>query len=274
MIVRHLVAILLFGFLSVLFTDPIVLHLKTGVIGAGAGDNMSALWNIWWARKAAFGPEPLFSTPALFAPIPTSLALHSYAPLVSILVSLLFPFADTVTLYNLALIGAVFLNFACAYAAAWMLTRDHLASFFAAVAFGGSPFLLARLQGHLNVVSAWGLPLLLMATLAYERRPGWARALALAGSLGVLAYTDYYFAIFGVVLLALHLALSRSPLHVHTQPVTAGRRRALAAALAFIVVAAAVVIWIESTGGVFHHRRNPSADDRSFNPRVGIGFLR
>ena len=85
------------------------------------------------ARKAAFGPEPLFSTQALFAPISTSLALHSYAPLVSIMVSLLFPFADTVALYNLALIGAVFLNLTCAYAAAWMLTRDRLASFFAAV---------------------------------------------------------------------------------------------------------------------------------------------
>jgi hypothetical protein len=274
MIVRHFVAILLFGCLSVLFTDPIVLHLKTGVIGAGAGDNMSALWNIWWARKAAFGPEPLFWTPALFAPIPSSLVLHSYAPLVSIVVSLLFPFADTVTLYNLALIGAVFLNFSCAYAAAWMLTRDHLAAFFAGVAFGGSPFLLVRLQGHLNVISAWGLPLLLVATLAYERRPGWTRALALAGSIGVLAYTDYYFAIFGVVLLTLHLALSRSPLRVHTQPVTAGRHRAIAAALALVAVAAAVVIWIESTGGVdttIAGIRLRMTD--SFNPRVGIGFL-
>ena len=272
--VRHLSAILLFGFLSVLFTDPIVLHLKTGVIGAGAGDNMSALWNVWWARKAAFGPEPLFQTPALFAPMPTSLVLHSYAPLVSILVSLLFPFADTVTLYNLALIGAVFLNFSCAYAAAWMLTRDHLASFFAGVAFGGSPFLIVRLQGHLNVISAWGLPLLLMATLAYERRPGWARALALAGALSVLAYTDYYFAIFGVVLLVLHLALSRSPLELHTERVTAGRRRALVAVLGVMALAVAIVIWIESTGGMdttIAGIRLRMTD--SFNPRVGIGFL-
>lgn len=272
--VRHLLAIILFGFLSLLFTYPLVLHMSTGVIGSGAGDNMSALWNIWWARKAVTGPEPLFWTPALFAPVNTSLVLHSYAPLVSILFSCLVPFGDPVTVYNVALIGAVFLNLSCAYAAAWMLTRDHPASFFAGVAFGGSPFLLVRLQGHLNVISAWGLPLLLIATLAYQRRPGWARALALAGALGILAYTDYYFAIFGVVLLALQLALSRSPLELATRPATPARRRALAVIAALVVFATAVVVWIESTGGVdttIAGIRLRMTD--SFNPRVGIGFL-
>ena len=271
---RHFAAILLFAFLSILFTYPLVLHVTTGVIGSGAGDNMSALWNVWWARKALTGPEPIFWTPALFAPIPTSLVLHSYAPLVSIVVSLLLPFAEPLTVYNVALVGAVFLNLSCAYAAGWMLTRNHLASFFAGLAFGGSPFLLVRLQGHLNVISAWGLPLLLIATLAYERRPDWKRALALAGAGSILVYTDYYFAIFGVVLLLLHLALSRSPLQLAIRPVTRSRRRALAAVVSLIVAAAVIVVWIESTGGVdttVAGIRLRMTD--SFNPRVGMGFL-
>jgi hypothetical protein len=273
-ILRHLAAVAGFGCLSLVFTYPLVLHIKEGAIGAGAGDNMSALWNIWWARTAMRGPEPLLATPDLFAPIGTSLALHSYAPLVSIVVSSLLPFAEPVTLYNVALLSAVFLNLTCAYAAAWRLTGEHLASFFAGVAFGGSPFLLVRLQGHLNVISAWGLPLLLIAALAYERRPGLLRAFALAGALVILAYTDYYFAIFGVVLLLLHLALRRSSPLLRAEPITPARRRVVVASLALILIAAVIVVWIESTGGVdttIAGIRLRMTD--SFNPRVGIGFL-
>lgn len=273
-ILRHIVATASFGILSLVFTYPLVLHLSSGVIGAGAGDNMSALWNIWWARTAILGPEPFFSTPDLFAPLGTSLVLHSYAPLESLAVSFLLPFADPLTLYNVALASAVFLNLVCAYAAGWTLTRDHLASLFAGVAFGGSPFLLVRLSGHLNVISAWGLPLVLLATLAYERRPGWRRALAVAGTLGILAYIDYYYAIFGVVMLSMHLALSRRSLALEPRMLTKHRRRALVAVLSLVVVAAAIVIWIESTGGTdttLAGIRLRMTD--SFNPRVGIGFL-
>ena len=35
-----------------------------------------------------------------------------------------------------------------------------------AIVFGGAPFLLVRLYGHLNLLSGWGLPLVLLASLS------------------------------------------------------------------------------------------------------------
>src|SRR5258706_8105746 len=263
----------LFALLTILFTMPLSGHMTDGVIGGGAADNMSALWNVWWARTAIRGPDSLLWTSDLFAPLGTSLALHSLAPLESALAALL-PFDQPVVLYNSALLGSVFLNFFCAYLAAWVVTRDRLASLFAGITFGGAPFLLVRLEGHLNVLSAWGLPLLLIAAVRFERRPGWTTACAIAGALGVLAYTDYYFAIFGAVMLAVHLLLARRSLGIRARPPTAASRRALAAIGALITVLGIVIVWIEITGGVDTSVAGIRLRmTESFNPRVALGFL-
>lgn len=272
---QRLLAPLLFALLTLLFTWPLPARVTSGVIGAGAGDNMSFVWDFWWAREALRAHDSsLFQTPALFAPIGTSLAAHTLIPLMSAGAALLLPLVPPLALYNLALLTSVFLNFLCSYAAACTLTRDRLASLFAGVTFGGAPFLLVRLLGHLNVLSAWGLPLLLIATVGYERKPAWASALALAGTIGLLAYTDYYYAIFGVTLLVAHLALSRWVMQARARPIAARQRRVLMVLAAVIAAVCAIIAWIASTGGVetsFAGVRLQMTD--TFNPRVALGFL-
>jgi hypothetical protein len=270
---RHVPPVALFALLTVLFTRPLATLVTSGVIGAAPADNMSALWNIWWARTAIRGPDPFFWTPALFAPLGTSLALHSFAPLESAVAAWL-PVDSVMTLYNGALLATVFLNFTCAYAAAVAITGDRLSSVFAGIAFGGAPFLLVRLEGHLNVLSAWGLPLLLIAVVRLERRPSWTTALAVSGALGLLAYSDYYFAIFGAVMVAAHLTVSRSSIVIRATPMTRERRRAVAVLGGLAAFVCAVAVWIELTGGA----DTTIAGIRlrmteSFNERVTLGFL-
>jgi hypothetical protein len=274
----HILAIAAFALLTLLVTMPLASHLHDGVLGSGAGDNLSALWNIWWARTATSGAEPLFSTPALFAPLGTSLVLHSFAPLESTTAGWLS--ADPVTGYNAALLAAVFLNFLCAYWAALTVTGDWRGALLAGVTFGASPFLLVRLQGHLNVLSAWGLPLLLGAAVRYERRPTMTSAVALAMSLAVVAYTDYYYAIFGAVMLAAYLALHRWPVRLRsraTGPPEGGRyvrRRTVWVLGALIVIDVALIAWIQVTGGVDTSVAGIRLRmTESFNPRVVLGFL-
>src|SRR5262245_46556072 len=110
----HVATLAFFAVLTLLVTRPLATHLSDAVIGAGAGDNMSALWNVWWARTALRGPDSLFQTPELFAPLGTSLVLHSLSPLESVAAALA-PVSEPVTAYNLALLLSVFLNFVCAY---------------------------------------------------------------------------------------------------------------------------------------------------------------
>ena len=91
------------------------------------------------------------------------------------------------------------------------------------MAFGGAPCLLVRLHGHLNVLSAWGLPLLVVATRRFERVPRAGSSLLLAGAIALLVYTDAYYAIFGVTLLIVYIALSRWPLRIHSRMATQRR---------------------------------------------------
>lgn len=273
-LLHHLLAITVFALLTLLVTRPLLAHLSDGVLGAGAADNMSSLWNIWWARTAIHGPGSLFSTSALFAPFGTSLALHSLAPLESVAAARL-P-VPPLTAYNTALLASVFLNFICGYAAGWMVTRDWRGALFAGVTFGASPFLLVRLQGHLNVLSAWGLPLLLVAVIRYERTPEWTSAIMVGGALGLLGYTDYYFAIFGVVILVAHLMLARWTPAVVSKADGAGgaAQRASRVIIALIVIDLVLITWIQITGGTditVAGIRLRMTD--SFNPRVALGFL-
>ena len=269
---RHAAVFACFALLTIAFTWPLAAHMSGGVIGAGAGDNVGPIWNIWWARTALHGPERIFETPALFAPFGTSLALHSFAPLVSSAAALL-P-APPVTAYNIALLVSVFLNCGCAYGAAWALTHDHLASCFAGVAFGGAPFLTVRLHGHLNVLSAWGLPLLLMAAKRYATQPAVSSALIVGALLAVVGYSDAYYAIFGAVLVAAWLVLSRWNIVVRALALTQARRRALTGIGFAVALVVLVIIWIETTGGADITRaglRLRMTD--TFNARVALGFL-
>ena len=61
-----------------------------------------------------------------------------------------------------------------------------------------------RLLGHLNVLSAWALPLLLLAFVRLERKPSTAAAVCTGAALALLAYLDYYYTIFGAVLLIVY----------------------------------------------------------------------
>ena len=269
----HLPYLAVFAVLAVLCTWPLATHISSGVIG-GTGDNLSFVWDFWWARTARFTHQPVFWTPDLFAPIGTSLATHTLVPIFTVSAAWLLPYAGPIALYNGALLLSTLLNFLCAYGAAYTLTRDRLASAFAAVTFGAAPVLIVRLAGHLNVLSAWGLPLTLMATLHYLRRPAVTRALALSVVLAVLAYTDYYDLIFGVGIVAFTLTLSHWRVIVRRRPLTPTRARLLTTLATIGLVAALTIAWIAVTGGAdtsVAGLRLRMTD--TFNLRVALGFL-
>jgi hypothetical protein len=236
--VFHLAAVILYAGLALAFTWPLALHLHDGTLGAGIGDNATFVWNFWWIRTAIANGVSPFWTSSLFAPLGMSLLLHTTTLLPTVTATMMLPQADALTTHNVALIGTVFLNGLCAYGAAYALTRHagaslsnfdrHAAAFIAGLTFAASPCLMARLQGHFNVLSAWGLPLLVMALARFSRSAGAvgaaaaaaetaaaeaadaggatiANAALVAAALVALAYTDYYFFIFGLLLAALLL---------------------------------------------------------------------
>jgi hypothetical protein len=266
-------ALLFFAAFAVAFTWPLAGRLGDVVIGESAGDNFAFIWNFWWARVASGAGRSFFWTDDLFAPLGTSLVLHTTTPAIAVPMATVSG-ADPVVLYNAALILAVFLNGVTAYAAASALTRDRIASALAGLVFAGSPFLVVRLQGHLSVLSAWGMPLLFLAVrqLAITWTAG--AALATAGCLALLAYVDYYYAIFGAVLTGLWLFSSGWSVRVTPRPLTAPRRGVMAAAALLGCVALALMAWIGMTGGTDATvAGRPISIRGTFNPRAAAWIL-
>jgi hypothetical protein len=247
--VSHLRAVLAFALLALGLTWPLAMHLQEAMIGTGVGDNASFVWNFWWMRQVLTDGASPFWTPALFAPIGTSLVLHTTTLLPTLTATALLPRADPLTTYNVAVIATVFLNGFCAYAAAYSLTRQPAAALVAGLVFAASPFLAVRLQGHFNVLSAWGLPLVVLTTVRLCQRASVIRAVFVACALGVLAYTDYYLLVFGLVFAVVYVLLQRRRIDVTVTPPTPARRWAMRVLTALLLVLIVVTVAIGLSGG-------------------------
>jgi len=115
--------------------------------------------------------------------------------------------------------------------------------------FAACPFLAVRLQGHFNVLSAWALPLLVLATTRFISHTSLARAALVSIVLGALAYIDYYQFIFGLLFIAIFLATRDRAITVATMPLTPVRRLTLRVVMALLLLLIVAVGVIGFSGG-------------------------
>src|SRR5690348_8429848 len=100
---------------------PVLTQITSVVPGAGPGDNLTFVWNVWWTRFAlTHAGQSVFFSPFLLHPLGANLTLHSNTLLPAAIVS---PIANPVLAQNLLIAAHVFLNLSCAYALAWRETR-------------------------------------------------------------------------------------------------------------------------------------------------------
>ena len=169
----------------------------TAIPGAGAGDNVLFVWNVWWTRYAVLhGLNPLSSS-FLLHPFGADLTLHTHTLLPALAVSFV---GNPVLAQNILVFAHLFLNFGCAYALAMRETRDRSAAVIAGLVFGWSPYVSAHLNGHFNLIAAWVLPLAALVALRARDRPTTGRCLLLGAVLGAIAYVDYYYFVYAVLL--------------------------------------------------------------------------
>jgi hypothetical protein len=201
----HSAAALLFASLAVAWSYPLALDVGTHVPGAGPGDNLSFVWNLWWTRFAWQHHLDPFRTMWLFAPVGVDLTQHTHTFLGgAVFTALLAPLSPVAGL-NVLTLASLFLNGLLGYLLAYTASRSRFAAVAAGIAFGGAPAILVRLNGHFNLVAAWTIPL---AILCFDRavaRRTW-RASAVAGlALALVAWNDYYYLVFSLVFLGLSL---------------------------------------------------------------------
>jgi hypothetical protein len=268
----HAIAIAAFALLAIGLTWPLASHLHDAMIGTGVGDNATFVWNFWWIRTAIADGQSPFWTPALFAPIGTSLVLHTTTLLPTAAITAVLPQADALTAYNVALLATVFLNGICAYAAAFALTRQAGPAFVGGLVFAACPFLAVRLQGHFNVLSAWGLPLLVLATARFDGKTTRAALIALA--LAALAYIDYYQFIFGLFFVTMFLLTRDRVMAMTSTPLTNARRMTLRVLIALMLMLIVAIVAIGASGGGEYNLAGLKISAReTFNLRGAIWLI-
>lgn len=239
----------MFALVAVAWTFPLILHLGTSLLGAGVGDNVTGLWNVWWMRTALASGQDFFRTSYLFAPVGVDLTLDTHSALPAFVGATALAPLSVVAALNVTILAALFLNGWCAYRLAARFTSDGGAAIAAGLMFGGSTYITAHLNGHFNLVGAWPLPLFALAMV--EALRGSVRWGVVAGMvLGGTAYVDDYYLVFeGALGLCLVACAARE---WSIRRVTRGRLSDLLSSVlaAAIVGDVLLIVAIAMTGGL------------------------
>jgi hypothetical protein len=239
---------LVFTVFALASTWPLAGHLATHVLGAGASDNLTFVWSFWWARQALGSPEELFHTTLIFHPYGTGLAMHTHAFFSAFLGATVLAGWPIIAAQNLVILSSVALNGLAAYLLAWWLTRRWASAMLAGLYFAASPYFAGHLHGHFNLVPGWTLPLFVLAWLRSLERATSLRALAAGLVFALTAWTDYYYAAYLMVFVAITLAVRWVNIAWAASP--AGFSTAVDRVLELLCVGlVAGIIAIKATGG-------------------------
>jgi hypothetical protein len=154
-------ALIGYGVLTLVMTYPLIRRFTSAIPGDGF-DGWQNYWNLWWVRQALLveHAHPWF-TDMLYAPVGVSLLFHTlnlFNGLTTLPIQLawgLFPAYNSAVLFSFAMSGL----------GAYLLARyvlgprsSRLAAFAAGIIFTFSPFHIAHLLGHMQVISMEWVP--------------------------------------------------------------------------------------------------------------------
>jgi hypothetical protein len=227
---------------------PVLLAPDASLAGLGFGDNVAALWNVWWFTQGTHITGWPYWTPMLFAPFGTQLSLHTHATTHSFLA---WPWTSVTSLtaaHNGAIATGMLLNGICTFLLAFRATGRALPAAAAGLLFSAAAQPQLRVLGHINLVHAWVLPLFALALTHFSERPGTGRSLLLGTAAALVAYTDYYYAVFALVFLMVWTAASLLSVRIRARlPRTGPLTGLLVALLGLDVIVIAIIAMTDGT---------------------------
>lgn len=197
--------LLLYSLLALVLTYPLVLHLRSRILGDG--DAWLFTWNMWWIRQALIGLQHPFCTNQIHYPTGVCAYLHTWnLPAAAASVPLQGVFS-LVTLYNLFALLSFVLAALALFRLARFLGIGRTGAFVAGAAFSFSPYHFSHAMGHWNLLSYQWIPFFLFSFLSGLKQ-GWTRRRILAASawLVVVGLTDWYYLVFCVLAVLIFLA--------------------------------------------------------------------
>jgi len=213
---RAIIVLAAYLLLTAIMTWPLVTELTTAIPGDGF-DGWQNYWNQWWIKVALVDRlQNPFQTDLLYAPTGVGLYFHTLNPfngVTTLPIQLAFGLLPA---YN----AVVFLSWTLAGYGLYLLVywllgqrrgtspthaaadkRNVMAAFIAGVIFTFSPFHMAHLLGHMQVMSLQWIPFYLLYLLRamQQQRNGdswWRSALLAGGFLTLTGLCDWYFVLY------------------------------------------------------------------------------
>ncbi|HXK60517.1 MAG TPA: hypothetical protein PLP42_11555 [Acidobacteriota bacterium] len=247
---EHLLALGVYLFLSLVMTYPLVLHLRTALLGDG--DAWLFVWNFWWWSFALSNGLNPFCTDFIHYPTGICAYLHTWNFVNTWATVPLQWIISLNTLYNLCALATFVLAAWGMFRLARFLGLATPGAFLAGLAYSFNAFHYAEANGHLNIMTYQAVPFFLQAML--QGLEGWTRRRILVATLWliVVALSDWYYLLFCVLATAI-LVLARLTLRRQGFWRMAGGV-ILVGILAFLVLSPLIISMILQSGLVPHHR--------------------
>jgi len=212
--------LLVYTLLTALMTWPLIVNFTVAIPG-DSFDGWQNYWNLWWVKTALVdGLRSPYVTDLLYAPTGVNLYFHTLNPfngLFSLPVQLsagLIPAYNTIVFFSWVMGGYG------TYLLTWWLLgasdrkskiqNPKSAAFVAGVIFTFSPFHMAHLLGHMQVMSLQWIPFYVLYLLRAmqesrnENKRSWTRSALLAGLfLTLTGLCDWYFVLYLLLFTAL-----------------------------------------------------------------------
>jgi hypothetical protein len=210
---NHAASLAVYLLLAFVFLLPGSLSPGSALLGL-PGDNFQHAWFLWHFARAVSQWHNPFYTHLLFYPVRVNLAwstTDSLAGLMALPVSLV---AGPVVAYNLSLVLQLALAAFFGRLVCLRVCRNEAASFVGGLVFGFSSFQLAQALGHLSLVTAFPLPLFILALdrIFSAQNPPWKMGVPLGLALLLAAFAHYNYVVlcllFALFWLAIDLELS------------------------------------------------------------------
>lgn len=208
----HLIALALYFLISVLFTYPLIFHLRHGVVGDVKYDSAQFPSNVFLFTNAISHGHNPFLTQYVCYPNEVNLFMHTYVPSVSIFGFIFNPFL-TVNMF-------IFFHFVMSAYGAFLLARFFdiriIWSFIVGFVFAFNPYKTLHLPFHFNLVCTAIIPFYILFFLRFNlglnqaREMNTSRAKMYLFSCCLLLilsfFTDYYYTFYLLLFSVLYYA--------------------------------------------------------------------
>jgi hypothetical protein len=188
---------------AIVFTLPTSLSPRSALLG-DSGDNFQHAWFLWYFARAVTHFHNPFYTNLIYYPSRVNLSWSTLDPLAGLLALPLSLTLGPVAAYNLSIVLQLTLSAFFARLLCLRICGDETAALIGGMCFGFSPFLLAHALGHLSLVTAFPIPLFLLAldNLLSARAPNWKEGVWVGVALFLTALSHYNYTVICLMLLA------------------------------------------------------------------------